>query len=242
MNTALQLQDFLYQGMLSCDFFDVFNITQERRFLLDKDLKWNAVWQAPRTDANGNPTSKVGAGYYVEMPKLTVPKPNSRQRFLTCSVVSIEERNMNTTEGIGTMVPAEDMAELVLDFMFGWVLKLSSALIPESSSIVPAHDIEVDEVGLVAYRTEMTVRVERAPIQRCSTVAISSSGDGLWVLQNGAASPQATIFYTLDGSFPGRSNPVAQPYQQPFPAAGVVILAAAWQPNLLPSHLSQQQT
>lgn len=240
MSTTLQLQDYLFKGMLSCDFFDMFNIVLERQFLMQSELEWNAIWQTQRAGPDGKPTdaARVGAGYYIEIPKLEVPRPNSRQRFLTASVVSIEERNLNMTPEVGTLMNAEDMAELALDFMFGWVLNISSALVPENAAILPARDLQLGD-GMVVYRTSVTLRVEKVPPPRCDQPQIIA-GAGVWTIQNGGNTPDATIYYTLDNSFPGRVNPVANVFAGPITvAAGTIINAMAWRQDRLPSHLSQ---
>lgn len=245
MNTALQLQDYIFQGMLSCDQFNMFNIVEERQFLMQSEVLFTAIWQTQRTDASGKPTpqAKVGAGIYIEMPVVDVPKPNSRQHYLKTSVLVLEERNMNLTPGVGTGMSSEDIAELVLGFLFGWTLSLSSALVPENAAITPALDIMNKEVGLMAYRVTVTLRVERPPQQRCDQPAIQQDADKNWIILNGANSPDATIYYTLDNSFPGRANPRAQIYAGPLtPAPGTTILACAWRQDLLPSHINMKAT
>ena len=243
MSTTLQLQDYLFKGMLSCEFFDMFNIVLERQFLMQSELEWSAIWQTQRVGSDGKPTdaARVGAGYYIEIPKLEVPKPNSRQRYLTASVVSIEERNLNLTPQVGTLMSAEDMAELALDFMFGWVLNISSALVPETATILPARDLQRE--GLVVYRTSVTLRVEKAPMARCDQPAISKDGNGHWVITNGTNTPDAAIYYTVDNSFPGKANASAVLFAAPLTLpVGTILNAMAWRADRLPSHLSQTVT
>jgi hypothetical protein len=74
---------------------------------------------------------------------------------------------------------------------------------------------------------------------RCDIPWISQAPDGTYTLGNGANSPDADIYYSLDRSLPGRANLKAKLYQGPLDLqVGQIITFAAWRPNLLPSHIS----
>ena len=235
MSDILRLQEFLFNGLLSCPLFDRFNVVLEREFLAQNEMEFNSIWQAPRK-ANG----PVGIGLYVEMPKLEIPKPNSLQRNLVASIGVIEERNMNMTAGAGSCVSSEELAELALDFMFGWMLGLSSALTPEVGAVRPAPDLIKGE-GLVVYRASVSLRREHRPHARCDMPGIVEAPAGTFTLVNGATTPGAAIYYTTDGSFPGVSNAQAMLYAEPIQVApGTKLLFAAWQARFLPSHINAQ--
>jgi hypothetical protein len=233
MSDIVQLQDYLYLGLRSCALFDAFNVVQEKEYLASSVIKAESLWITPRT-AGG----KVGAGLLVKMPALTVPKPNSLQRNLLASIVAIENRNINLMKN-GTGVACEDLAELALDFMFGWVMGFSSALSPEAGGVAPAPD-ELNGPGLVCYKAQLSLRREHRAVARCD-VPVLSMADGLWQMANGARTPDAAIYYTLDGTMPGAENKAAVLYAGPLGlAAGQVITFAAWREDLLPSHVSSQ--
>lgn len=239
MSDILALQEFLFNGLLSCDLFAGVNVVQERKFLAQNELEFNSIWQAPRVD--GGP---VGVGLYVEMPKLEIPKPNSLQRHLLASIGVIEERNMNMTAGTGTGMSAEELAELALDFMFGWLLGLSSGLTPEAGAVRPAPDLVQGE-GLVVYRAAVSMRQEHRATARCEVPTLTQMVDGKWQMANGSGTADAEIYYTLDGTFPGKSNlmveagaPGAVLYTEPIALqAGDEILFCAWRGDRLPSHI-----
>jgi hypothetical protein len=237
----LILQEYLFNGLLSCALFDRFNVVLEREFLMQNEVEFNAIWQAPRAGQ-----SVSGIGLYVEMPKLELPKPNSLQRNLVASIGVIEERNINMTEEVGTQVSAEELAELALDFMFGWVLGFSSALTPESGGVAPAPDLALgDTEGLVKYRARVSLRREHRATARCDTPTLTDNGDGTYGLVNGSNTPDAEIFYTVgdaaagENDFPGRANKNAVKYAAPVAlSAGQKITWAAWRVDRLPSHVS----
>lgn len=232
MSDILTVQEFLYGGLLSCDLFAAFPVTLERQFLMQSELEYNSIWQAPRA-AGG----VVGIGLIVEMPKLQIPKPNSLQRNLIQSIGIIEERNMNMTAGAGSLVAAEDLAVQTLDFAFGWMLGLSSGLTPELGTIMPAPDL-IKADGLVTYRVKVSLRYEHRPGQRCDVPTITEVPLGTFTLGNGPNTPAAAIYYTTDGSFPGVSNAAATLYAGPVAlAAGTKVLFCAWQTGMLPSHV-----
>lgn len=233
MSDILQLQNYLFLGLRSCALFDAFNVIQEREWLMSSEINFNALWQAPRA-ARG----LVGAGLLVEMPKLDITKPNSLQRNLVVSIGVIEERNLNMTAGVGSLVSSEEIAEMALDFMFGWVVQRSSALTPESGTVRPAPDL-IKGDGLVTYRAAVSLRREHHAVARCDTPVLSEPSAGTFALANGALTPDAAIYYTTDESFPGRANSAAVLYAGPVAlAVGTVLTFAAWRGDRLPSHLT----
>lgn len=226
----LGVQEALKFGLLSCALFDAVNVVMERELLLSSELEYGSIWQSPRA-ANG----PVGVGLFVEMPRLELPKPNSLQRHLVASVGVIEERNLNMVPMAGTCRPAEEWAEEVLDFMFGWVLGISSGLVPEVGAVKPAPDL-VEEAGggLVAYRAAVSLRRERRPRERCGMPVLTVDG-GMWSLSGEAGTE---LYFTVDGSLPAKANPAAVRYEQPVMVeAGQVVWFAAWDGERLPSHV-----
>jgi len=231
----LGVQDYLYYGLLSCDLFNRFNVVQAREFLMASELEFNAIWQTPRKGQ-----TVKGAGLYVEMPKLDIPKPNSLQRNLVVGIVAIEERNMNMVAGVGTVTSAEELAEMALDFMFGWIMGFSSGLTPEQGTVRPAPDVMQGDAadGMVLYRASVSLRREHRAIGRCDSPVIATADDVNYTLTNGVNTPDAVIYYTLDQSFPGKANNQASVFTTAIPLApGQIITCAAWRGDLLPSHV-----
>lgn len=238
MSDILAVQEFLFKGLLSCDLFASYNVVLEREFLAQSEIEFNAIWQMPRV-LNG----PSGIGMYVEMPKLQVPKPNSLQRNLVASIAVIEERNINMTAGAGTGMSAEDLSELALDFMFGWMMGLSSGLTPEVGAVAPATDL-VQGDGLVTYRASVSLRREHHAVARCDQPTITEGPSGVFTLTNGAGTPDAEIWVTTateqgDLGLPGKANTDAVKYAAALALpVGSWINFAAWRGDRLPSHIS----
>jgi len=230
-SNIVSLQEYVFNGLLSCDLFAAYNVVMAREFLAQSQVEFDALWLTPRTA--GGPS---GIGIYVEMPSLDIDKPNSLQRNLTLGIVVIEERNINMgTAGTGTS--AEELAEAVLDFAFGWLLGFSSALTPASGTVRPARDV-VEGGGLIVYRASLSLRREHQSTARCDMPLISAVGDGTWTLANGTNTPDAAIYYTLNGYLPGKSVASAVLYSAPVAlTTGQTITWAAWRSDRLPSHV-----
>lgn len=235
----LLVQEFLYRGLLSTPRFENFNVVLEREFLADSSVEITTLWSNPR---NG----RSGIGLLVEMPKLQAPKPNSIQRTLLCSIGIVEERNLNLLADTGTGVSAEELGERVLDFMFAWMMGLTSGLSPEASALVPAPDLISGE-GLVTYRASVALRRNHLPVGRADKPTFSNDA-GTVTLTNGSNTPTATIFYTLEDSetrleniYPGSANPLAIEYSAPFTvSSGQIVRWCAYTTTLDPSHIGYE--
>ena len=229
------LQEGLYLAFLACDLFAPLNIVLERKFRVDKTIEVDAIWQTPRG-------GKSGAGLLVEMPKLNVPHPNSQVNTLLGSVVLFEERNLNFTPSVGTMVSAEQWAQLATEFMRGWIIGQSGGLVVEANAIMPADDWIGGDGGVIALRASINQRVSRTIQARCSVPAFDLQGTTVTL-----TSAEPTIYYTLDGSFPGNPDDTAelggtsQIYTVPFEVtAGQVVNWMASAPGKFPSHVGTQ--
>jgi hypothetical protein len=241
----LRSQYAIYHGLLSCDLFDGINVVLERDFLSQGVVDYAAIWQTPR---NGF----CGAGLLVEVPTLELPKPNSLQRNLIFSVVALEERNINLTSSTvvssggddvtvqGTGKTAEEWGELVLDFLYGWLLGNTSGLTPDTKALERAKDF----VDIMGMRASVSLRQEHHAIARVSQPTITSSS---LTVTLASATPGAEIRYTTDGfSFPGPGNDGSLPgtqaavqYTGPFTVtSGVVVQACAFLDGSMPSHVS----
>jgi len=237
MTDVVAIQQSLFHGLRSCKLFDAFNIVLARNFLVQSELEMDALWLTPR---NG----RQGLGIIVQMPTLRFPKPNGLQRVREFSIGIYEERNLNFNSEIGTMTTAEDVGDLVVDFMWNWRLSRSSGLVLDDAALVP--DERFKSIGILGQVAKASLKQERRPPTRPATPIITSD-DSNNVTINGDGSP---IYYTTDGfSFPGPSNEgkleneqAAQLYTGPFQAAsGAVIAAMAWSDGLLPSQLADYQ-
>ena len=241
------MQEALYYGMLSCDLFAPLNLVLEKKFRADKTIQADSIWLTQRPLSGGN--SACGAGLLVEMPRLTVDKPNSQVNHVIGSVVVFEERNLNFTPGVGTLKSAEQWAQLAVEFMRGWIIGQAGGLVVEPNAIAPARDWmtgdpRMAENGIIALRGSVSQRAARPNYARVGTPTLSL--DNLTVtITNLPTSLDAEIYFTTDGSVP-RSVPddagaVAQRYTQPFSVScGTLVQWVALKAGLLPSHIGAQ--
>ena len=232
------LQEALYYGMLSCDLFNPLNIVLERTFVASQEIQLDAIWTTVR-----NGTS--GAGCLIEMPKLSVERPNSQVNQIIGSVVIFEERNVNLTPGTGTGITAESWAQMAVEFMRGWIIGQAGGLVVEPNAIVKAEDWINADAGIIALRGSVSQRASRPNYTRCGTPVFAMDGSYNVTLTNVAANPTADILFTVDGSFPARpealSTTTAQLYNGSFVAVpGQIIQYIALSPGLLPSHIGAQ--
>jgi len=234
MNDVVAIQQSLFHGLRSCQLFDSFNIVLAREFLVQSEMDMSAIWLTPRND-------KQGLGIIVQMPTLRFPKPNGLQRVREFSIGIYEERNINFNPDLGTMMTAEDVGDLVVDFLWNWKLSRSSGLVLDDAALVP--DDRFKSIGILGQAAKASLKQERRPLSRPATPVITSVGGNVTL----TVTDGSQIYYTTDGfSFPGPSNEgkldseqAAQLYSGPFPAvSGAVIMAMAWNDGLLPSQLA----
>ena len=231
------MQEAIYHGLLSCDLFAGLNIVLEKKFRADSSVEVDAIWQTPRA-------GKSGAGLIVEMPKLNVEQPNSQVNRILGSVVVFEERNLNFTPSVGTGLTAEQWAQLAVEFMRGWIIGQSGGLVVEPNAIVPADDWISPDSGIIALRGSVSQRATRPNYARAAQPVFALAGLEV-TLTNGAATPDADIYFTTDGSFPGNPDMVkdstATKYTGPFTVeAGALVQFMAVATGCLPSHVGAQ--
>jgi Fn3 associated len=231
MNDIVALQYAFYRGLRSCSLFHDFNIVLGREFLFADEVDMASLWQTP------GPTGKQGLGLIVFVPDLVFPKPNSLQREREFSVGIFEERNLNLTPGTGTMVSADDVGDMVIDFMWNWRLWRSSGVVPASRALV--EDRRFD--GIYGRRAVGIIRQERSAPPRAAVPAIAVDGARFVTL---SVPDGSAIYYTTDGfSYPGPATDGKLPgeqaatlYTAPFQvAANTTVLAAAFASGTNPS-------
>ena len=203
------------------------NVVQYRKLRAQSEVDASAIYAVPR---NG----KAGAGVLMEMPTLVVPKPNlpgpSGQFVVTC--VALEEPNMNMEPTTGTLVSAEDIAQIVLEILHGLVIEGVGALYADERPIVPADEF----AGLVGYRITLRLASLRPQTERVATPTIVEQG---LQVTFACATAGAAIYYTMDGSFPGPGNPEALRYASSFTMTGAVLRWAAYLAGMVGSNVGE---
>jgi len=206
MKDIIALQYAFYRGLRSCSLFADFNIVLGREFLVAEEAKMAAIWQTP------GPTGKSGLGMIIFVPDLLFPQPNGLQRQREFSIGIFEDRNVNylpatvvkaggqdlTVQGTG--IPADDVGDLVIDFLWNWRLWRTSGLTFPDRALV--QDRRFD--GIYGVRAISILRQERGVANRPSEVTITDVGGRNITLTNTDGSD---IWFTTDGfSYPGPDN------------------------------------
>jgi len=195
---------------------------------LQSELELSAVWQTPRNGGSG-------AGIISEMPTFEVPHPNlpGPDRELVISFAVLEEPNLNLTPSVGTGLCAEQISEILLDNFHGYIIEGVGSLSAAKDAIKPANEFP----DCVAYRVTFKTRAARKQTDRVQLPAIQEVS-GLVTLANNTEG--ATIYYTLDGGFPGPSNPKASLYSAPFDTSAVACIRwSAYKSGLNSSNVGQ---
>jgi hypothetical protein len=214
------LQEDIFYALMSRQELLSVNVKQFRKMVIQAEIDMKLVYLTVR---NG----KSGAGILVEMPTLTVNKPNVSGPVLEVdfSVLVMEQPTINMTAASGTLLSAEEICLLVAETLHHLSLGTGS-LRAMPNAITPATEYR----GVVAYRCHVGFTSATAPMPRTrelqivntsGSVAISCSND-----------PTAEIRYTLDGTLPASGNggnPQSKAYQSPITvASGTTIRACAY--------------
>lgn len=223
MTNFVQLQNDVTHALLSAPALSKVNVLQYRKLRMESVVNLDALWQTLRGGCSG-------AGILVEMPVANVTSPNvTGPAFnLIQSFVVLEEPNINFAPQTGTFLSAEEIAQIVFDALHLQAIEgigtLQANTIKEAAEFPP---------GLLAYRVECKIIVARPQTVRCAVPIIAIAGGQATLTSTTADS---AIYYTVDESFPGRSNPAAVLYEAPFDVvSGQVLRVAAWKADLNPS-------
>jgi len=186
------------------------------------------VWLTPR---NG----RSGCGLIVEMPTVSVRYANlpGPEHTYGISVVAVEEPGINFAPSTGTLLSAEEVAEIALDCLSPLLIYDVGQLHPAQRAIVEAPEFE----NVVAYRVALNCQSLRTGPSRCVLPAIAEDA-GLVTLTANHASD--LVYYTLDETLPGPANPGAVLYSAPFAVtAGQIIRWAAYRAALVGSDVGR---
>lgn len=228
MINFVQLQDDVTLALESAERLASINIVQYRKLRLQSEIDWSSIWQTVR---NG----RSGGGLLVEMPTFEAPHPNlpGPDRDLTVSVVGIEEPNLNFSPATGTLLSCEEFTQIALEELHQLLIEGLGGLYAAKTAFREAPEFQ----GVVAYRASLFMRGPQAPLARVALPTIIEAGLNVTLATTTAG---ATIFYTLDGTFPGPANPGAMQYLGAFDmVSGQTVRWAAYLTGLMGSHIGQ---
>lgn len=202
MLNLVQSQKDLYQLLLASTQLANVNIVLQRQLQLQSELDISTVWTSPR---NGY----AGAGCIVEMPTARFNESSVRGPILdwVFSVWVLEVPLLNfalPTSGRtaqGTQIACEEIVQMVLDEVHHYADDNLATFEADPNPVAPAN---LEKIAL-GYRVNFTLKKARSPqTTRTGQVQVTLT-TGHFSLAD-AIDSGATIYYTLDGSFPGASN------------------------------------
>jgi len=217
-------------------------VVPEFKLQQESELAASALWTLPAASFTVTPVGfqinqvnepapgqRVGAGLLVEWPDSTVDSPGVSGPPATyrIHVVAFEERNVNLTPGVGIGIASNQLAWIAADILHLQALPIgggSGTLWARGTFIEPAHDWMGMFPGIFAHRATFTMTVGRRQTQRAAIVQASfRAGQCVLTCQD----PNATIYYTTDGSMPVGSNPNARVYSGAFNVANGTVVTCA---------------
>lgn len=191
MNPVSQLQADLYDILRQDATLAEVPILSESKGVTESDIE-NAL-----SIVNEGPGGKIGAVVIVMMPLLDVPLPNPPgPRFdLTMTIRVIENPLMNRTTG-GTELTAEDIMLQIAHVLHG--RRVHPDIREFYMDAEAATPVNLSD-NTVAYDLRLKAGFGLASPSRVSMPVFSGNASALDIACN---TPAASIYYTLDGSFP----------------------------------------
>ncbi len=160
-------------------------------------------------------------------PNVTPPQGEIKAGFW---VVENPEINFASTGSTGSpsgsQMTCEEVARMVRQCVNLFQMEGKLALYQEGTVMSPIHGIEKIYPGCCGYEVAMTGRMSEAAVPKCALPSLSEAGLTVTLSTTDAG---ASIYYTVDGSFPGAGNGAAAVYAGPFAAgAGQTVRWAGY--------------
>lgn len=174
---------------------------------------------------------KVGSGILINLPAAdpTDDDIGGAQMLANVSLDILNRDDMALALSNGSQLTAEEVVSIVWFLLHQWLNQATGS----GNWFVSGFDPIEDQKGAYGYRLILTVRFANDQPAKCANV-ITAVNAGHATLT--CATAGASIYYTLDGSFPGPGNSAAVLYAAPFAvASGQTILTAAYLANYIGS-------
>lgn len=234
MTDLVQLQNDFAHALLGDEWLQDVNVITRWR-LLDEDVKradreYAAEVLAYLTPRNG----KKGCGIIVEVPEVSVASGNLPGPEFDLSLVCLILEDPITNQGpqTGTLKPADQVAQRILDIGHGWQVEPLGEFYAKGSSMVRATDFE----PLRAFRCRLNLKLPRTQTARAALPTIAEDAGTITL----TVADGVDCYYTTDSTFPGPGNPYAQPYAAAFTVdTGTIVRWAGFQTDKLPSYIGQ---
>lgn len=231
MNPILQLQDDFAAKLLSESLLVNINVVKLRALQLDSVVARHRIWATAR---NG----KSGAGILVGIPSLEHPAPNvpGPERRLLLPVSVFEQPSINALGSTGTGLTAEE----IVDYIDALIARLGVEGLGNIYCDSTIPNLET-ESGIIRYDMVFVCQNVRTPIEQVAVPSLAEASLSI-TLTNHASYPDALIYYTLDDSFPGPGNTLAQSGASPLSftvTSGSVVRWSAYQTGMAGSDVGR---
>jgi hypothetical protein len=181
--------------------------------------------------------AEKGLGLVVLPPRLRVSSPNiPGPRTAAVHTIQIIENTLVNRATGGTGVLWEEAMELVLQTLHQWTVTGSVCLTAETDAVEDLPS-ELLQRGLNGCQVNVTHDHHLAVLSKVSTPTITIAS----TVTLSCATGSASIYYTIDGTFPYVGNTAATLYAAPFakPTAGLTVRAAAFKTSLAGSDVAE---
>lgn len=173
--------------------------------------------------------SKIGVAVVVASVKAGTTMPDAPgPHFDRCEleITTFEDVLFNASAS-GTGKAAVDIAVRVAQLLHHYLAGgLGQTLIAGAETIVPLGLVNPDG-NTIAYKTLMDVAADCQVLDKCATPGISPAGGAVpQTVTLTCATAGASIYYTLDDSYPWSGNSAATLYAAPFSVAAAATLRA----------------
>ena len=226
-----QIQPDVFAKLAGEPFFAAISLFQIRRARYQSEID-EALSSA--TFDPGQAGKLPGATIEVLMPLIKTNLVNAPGPVVTLEqrLTVKENPSINLAEG-GVNLTAEEIAVEILQTLHQFYLGgICQALYPAPEAILPNPHFP----GLVAYDVILQATFNLTPPARTGCPLPPAESGLVLTFSALATDPGASIYTTIDGSFPGPGNAAAVLYTAPFAvASGTIIRWAAYAPGKLGS-------
>lgn len=234
----IKLQNFAAHYLLSYNALDNVNIVTRHEIILgesklpDKTLALEVL--AYITPRNG----RKGLGVIIEVPEFQVIAPNlpGPEGDIILTLLVLADKLVNEGPVTGTNIAASQCCQIIMDALHWQQWEGFGQMFCDQNAMQAATDFE----PLDAWRLRFKIRMPRGQTAKVEQPTITEDETEITLA---CTTEAAQIYYTIDESYPGRSNPGALLYEAPFTVdVGTIINVAAYKDGLTPSHMIQATT